>query len=291
MLSDRLKLVFATTELQFMSIAQVQKAVYWKDQTTEQLRTRIGQKLEEEVSTLGSLDILRKITFNSKFGLIDSVAFAVFQRNFKKEVMRIQAGGSFSVNKIHLKDIIIEALPDLSFQRELYATFGGTGCLLMEANDFAINLVFAKIEARITSVTKQGLRAVVNKSTREREAHFLTTPTHGKATAVRNLDIEEIVEEQVNAAMAGEKKCKKTGIGKDGLLFCRWLGEKGTCCFDHPSSELALKGKGVSKEAPGPDWLNNGKKAFQLSGQLQDPFYDEFQTGNGGGAADHLSDE
>ena len=61
----RLKLVFATTELQFMSIIQVQKAVYWKDQTTEQLRSRIGQKLEEEVSTLGSLDILRRITFNS----------------------------------------------------------------------------------------------------------------------------------------------------------------------------------------------------------------------------------
>ena len=50
---------------------------------------------------------------------------------------------------------------------------------------------------------------MVNKSTREREAHFLTTPNHGKATADHNLDIEEIVEEQVNAAMAGDKKMQE----------------------------------------------------------------------------------
>jgi hypothetical protein len=135
---------------------------------------------------------------------------------------------------------------------------------------------------------------VVNKSTREREANFLRTPTHGKAAAVHNLELEEIVEEQVNAAMAGEKKCKRVGIGKDGLLLCRWLGEKGTCCFEHPSSEMALKGKGVSKESPSPDWLNNGKKAFQMLEQLQDPFYDSFQSGensHGGGDADEYTEE
>jgi len=275
MLSDRLKLVFATTELQFMSIIQVQKAVYWKDQTTEQLRSRIGQKLEEEVSTLGSLDILRRITFNSKFGLIDSVAFAEFQHNFKKEVMRIQAGGSFSVNKVHLKDIIIEALPDKSFQRELYATFGGTGSLLMEANEIAINLVVAQIEARITTVTKQGRRAIVNKSIRERESRQYTPKIQhagdyhldGRPKVAQAVQFEAEIQDQVNAALVGDRECRNKGVGSDKLLKCRFLGgDRATCTFTHPTSDLDLKGKGVSKDMPNPQWLNTGRKVSNVVG-------------------------
>jgi hypothetical protein len=36
----------------------------------------------------------------------------------------------------------------------------------VEPADFAICLIFDEVELRITLVTKQGLRAVVNKSTR-----------------------------------------------------------------------------------------------------------------------------
>ena len=147
------------------------------------------------------------------------------------------------INKINLKDILIAALPDKFYQRELFKKYGPMGSLI-------IPTIFDEVELRITSVAKQGLRAVVNRSTREREAHFLKTPTHGKAAAVHNLEIEDIVEEHVNAAMAGDKKCKRAGIGKDNLLYCRWLGEKGACCFEHPASEMALKGKGVSKNSP-----------------------------------------
>ena len=264
---------------------------------TADVRTRIGVKFEEEVSDHGACEILKKIKFNSQFGLIDAQAFVEFQHEFKKEIMRIQAGGRLVINKINQKDILISALPDKAYQKVLLTKYGPEGTLVMPVDEFGIDLIFDEVEFRISTITKQGLRAVVNKSARDREASFLRTPTHGKAAAVHNPELEEIVEEHVNAAMAGDKKCKKTGIGKDGLLFCRWLGEKGTCCFDHPSSELALKGKGVSKEAPGPDWLNNGKKAFQvskLSEQLQDPFYDAFHSGEpsyGGGAADDGSDE
>ena len=123
----------------------------------------------------------------------------------------------------------------------------------------------------------------------------LRTPTHGKAAAVHNLEIEEILEDQVNAAMAGDRKCKKSGVGKDGLLNCRWLGgEKGACCFEHPHSDMVLKGKGVSKDFQAPVWLNNGKKAFQVSEQSQDPFYDTFQSvefDHGGGADDDYPEE
>ena len=57
---------------------------------------------------------------------------------------------------------------------------------------------------------------------------------------------------------------------------------------------MAHKGKGVSKDARGPAWLNNGKKAFQVLEQLQAPFYDTFQSmefSHGGGEADDYSEE
>ena len=289
MLSDRLKLVFAPSDLQFMTLAQVQKATYWKDQTTEQLRIRIGQKLEEEVSTLGSLDILKRIKWTSKYGLIDSVAFADYSHNIKKEVRRIQSGGKLSVNKIQLKDIIIEAIPDRSFQRELCAKFGGTGCLFMEVEDFAINLVFDQIEERITSVTKQGLRALVNKSTRERESGGQVDPRpknaawHPKVAQV--VEIEAEIQDQVNAALVGERECRNKGVGSDKLLKCRFLGgEKETCTFSHPASDLALKGKGVSKDVPNPQWLNTGKKAYNLVGAFggEDEECEEHEGGSDG---------
>ena len=292
-LCSKLKVAFNTNFNGFKTPQQVRATVFWQELTTAEVRLKIGIKFEEEVSDHGAVEILKRIKFNSQFGLIDAQAFADFQHDFKKEVMRIQAGGHLVINKINLKDILIAALPDKFYQRELFTKYGPVGSLIIPTEDFAIDLIFDEVELRITTVTKQGLRAVVNKSTREREAHFLKTPTHGSAAAVHNL-VFEIVEEHVNAAMAGDKNCKKSGIGKDGLLLCRWLGEKGTCCFDHPSSELALKGKGVSKDSQNPSWLNNGKKAFQMSELSQDPFYDSFQLGEssqGGGAADDAFEE
>jgi hypothetical protein len=289
-LCSKLKIAFNTSFIEFKTPDQVRATIFWRDMNTAEVRRRIGMKFEEEVSDHGACEILKRIKFNSQFGLIDAQAFVEFQHEFKKEILRIQAGGGLTVNKINQKDILISALPDKSYQKVLYTKYGPEGTLVIPIEDFAIDLIFDEIEFRITTITKQGLRAVVNKSAREREATgFLRTPTQGKAAAVHNLELEEIVEEQVNAAMAGDKKCKKTGIGKDGLLFCRWLGEKGSCCFDHPVSEMALKGKGVSKESPNPTWLNTGKKAFHMTEQSQDTFFDSFV--HGGGDENELAEE
>lgn len=294
-LCTKLKIAFSTNFNGFKTPDQVRATVFWQELTTAEVRRRIGIKFEEEVSDHGALEILKRIKFNSQFGLIDAQAFADFQHEFKKEVMRIQSGGTLVINKINLKDTLIAALPDKFYQRELYTKYGPTGSLIIPLEEFAIDLIFDEVERRITSITRQGLRAVVNKSTRDREASFLRTPTHGKAAAVHNLEIEEILDDQVNAAMAGDRKCKKSGVGKDGLLICRWLGgEKGACCFEHPHSDMALKGKGVSKEFQAPVWLNNGKKAFQVSVQSQDTFYDTFQSvefDHGGGADDEYYEE
>jgi hypothetical protein len=289
-LCSKLKVAFNTSLLGFKTPDQISTTVFWQDLNTADVRTRIGIKFEEEVSDHGACEILKRIKFNSQFGLIDAQAFVEFQHEFKKEIMRIQAGGSLVINKINQKDILISALPDKAYQKALLTKYGPEGTLVMPVEEFGIDLIFEEVEFRISTITKQGLRAVVNKSARDREASFHRTPTHGKAAVVHNLELEEIVEEQVNAAMAGDKKCKKTGIGKDGLLFCRWLGEKGTCCFEHPVSEMALKGKGVSKESPNPAWLNTGKKAFHMTKQSQDSFYDSFDHG-GGEAENDFDDE
>jgi hypothetical protein len=51
---------------------------------------------------------------------------------------------------------------------------------------------------------------------------------------------------------------------------------------------LALKGKGVSKDVPNPQWLNTGKKAYNLVGAVggEDEGCEEHE-----GGSDGVSDE
>jgi hypothetical protein len=165
-LCSKLKVAFNMNFNGFKTPQQVRDTVFWQELSTADVRLRIGVKFEEEVSDHGAVEILKRIKFNSQFGLIDAQAFADFQHEFKKEVMRIQAGGHLVINKINLKDILIAALPDKFYQRELFTKYGPIGSLVIPTEDFAIDLIFDEVELRITTVTKQGLRAVVNKSTR-----------------------------------------------------------------------------------------------------------------------------
>ena len=155
-LCSKLNIAFNASMMQFKTPQQIRAAVYWKEMTTAEVRTRIGLKFAEEVSDHGALEILQRIKFNSQFGLIDALAFAEYQHEFKKELLRIQAGGTLKVNSINLKDSIILALPDKSFQRQLFTKYGPVGSLIVEPEDFAIDLIFEEVEQRITSVTKQG---------------------------------------------------------------------------------------------------------------------------------------
>jgi hypothetical protein len=270
-LSGRLKLIYDHTDLEHMSLREVQSATYWKDLSTKDIRKRIGLKFEAEVSVKGTLDILKRIEFKSQFGLIDGIAFADYQHDLKKEIQRIQAGGNFVVNKIQLKDIIIDALPDKTYQRELYAKYGHVGTLLMNYEDFSISLIFNDVERRIENITKEGLRAAVNKAVRERDAVSLRV--HHKVANLQ--EMEDEIQDQVNAALVGDKKCKNVGVGSDKLLKCRFLGgDKATCTFEHPSSDLALKGKGVSKDQPSPQWLNTGRKVYNMAVDYRSEFPD-----------------
>jgi hypothetical protein len=261
-LAGRLKTIYDRTDLQHMSMSEIQSAIYWKDLSTIEVRRRIGLKFEAEVSVKGSLDILRRIEFKSQFGLIDAIAFATYQHDLKKEIQRIQAGGHFVVNKIQLKDVVIAALPDKFYQQELYAKYGSIGTLLMAYEEFSLSSIFNDVDKRIENVTKEGLRASVNKMVRERDA---VRSSYHKVANMQEY-IEDEMQDQVNAALVGEKKCRNVGVGSDKLLKCRFLGgDKATCTFEHPPSDLALKGKGVSKDQPSPQWLNTGRKLHNMA--------------------------
>jgi hypothetical protein len=254
--------IYDRNDLQHMSLAEIRNATYWKDLSTKEVRKRIGLKFEAEVSVKGSLDILKRVEFKSQFGLIDAIAFATYQHDLKKEIQRIQAGGRFVVNKIQLKDIVIAALPDKFYQQELYAKFGNIGTLLMDSEEFSLSLIFNDVQRRIENITKEGLRASVNKLVRERDS---ARPSYHKVANMQEY-MEDELQDQVNAALVGEKKCRNIGVGSDKLLKCRFLGgEKATCTFEHPPSDLALKGKGISKDQPSPQWLNTGRKLHNMA--------------------------
>jgi hypothetical protein len=278
-LSDRLQLLYDRNDLQHMSLAEIQAATYWKDMSTREVRRRIGLKFAAEVSVKGSLDILRRIEFKSLFGLIDVIAFSTYKHELKREIQRLQAGENFVVNKIQIKDIVIAALPDKLYQQELHAKYGNVGSLLMASDEFSLSMLFNEVDARIESITKQGLRAIVNKSTRERDSKFTSYNKPSVAHVVHQGvpadggEWLEMIQDQVNAALVGNKQCRSVGVGSDKLLKCRFLGgTKATCTFEHPPSDLALKGKGVTKDVPSPQWLNTGRKVHNMSAALNFDF-------------------
>ena len=158
-------------------MANTKPTKFWKDITSKQLRIEIGKTAGAELSNKGILDTLKRVKWHSQYGVIDMMAFANFQHEFKKTVMRIEAGEVVKIEPIHMKDIVISALPDRSLQLELFSKFGQTGSILVA--DFAINLVFDDIEKYITSIQKHGLGYTVNKQNRERERQNFGGKCHG----------------------------------------------------------------------------------------------------------------
>jgi hypothetical protein len=179
-IANRIKWIYDKAELQDCTLAQVQAAKFWKDMTSSKLREEIGELLKRETSFKGAGDLLKRIRFSSGFGPIDMNAFVVYQYDFKRELIRLRAGGR-APSAIMLKDIIIAAYPDRMYQSELVAKFGSSGVLNGDPDDFAISLVFEDIESHIIEITRQGLRSVVNKHIRAQESNFSSpkTPSSG----------------------------------------------------------------------------------------------------------------
>jgi hypothetical protein len=256
--ADRIHWLYSQADLRFCTIAQVKSAKFWSDITSAQLRFEIGKTAGSELSSKGILDTLKRIRWNSQYGIIDMTAFANFQHEFKKTVMRIEAGEIIKIEPIHMKDIVISALPDRSFQLELYSKFGNTGTLLVA--DFAINLVFDDIEKYITSIAKHGLGYTVNKQNRDREAQgFRGKKVHQLSSELEEFDHidthdaenDEEIQDRANVLKSnfGAVQCRYSGVGSDGKLKCKWLGgPEASCLFKHQDSDMQFKGKGVTKD-------------------------------------------
>ena len=260
-MAARIHWIYDTKELStFGSVKELKQAKYWSDLDSETLRLEIGKLVETELSTKGVLEAIRKVRWNSAFGIIDPLAFANFQHDFKRTVLRLQSGGVIKVEQVHLKDYLISALPDKQLQGELIAKFGQTGVIIGDLDDFAINDIFTDIETYIQSISKLNLGRLVNKQNREREMskmsfgkfHQVTIDdhTHEEIDEALQDQVNEELQDQVNMLQSnyGEVKCRHGGVGSDGKLKCKWLADNGTCLFKHSDSDLILRGKGVSKD-------------------------------------------
>jgi hypothetical protein len=72
--------------------------------------------------------------------------------------------------------------------------------------------------------------------------------SHGRAA--KEDDEYTFINQTVQEAKS--KECRHIGIGPDGKLLCPYLGnpESAKCGFRHPTKDMELKGKGVSKSVP-----------------------------------------
>jgi hypothetical protein len=256
-IASRIHWVYDTKELQtFGSVQELKKAKYWSDIDSDTLRLEIGKLVESELSTKGVLEAIRKVKWNSNFGIIDPLAFANFQHDFKRTVLRLQSGGVIKIEQVHLKDYLISALPDKQLQNELTAKFGQTGVIIGDPEKFAINSIFADVETYIHSISKLNLGRLVNKQNRDREMAFakgklfqITADTED----IQDTEDEDEVQNSVNMLQTnfGAVKCRHGGVGSDGKLKCKWLASpEASCLFNHSEADLKLKGKGQSQDVP-----------------------------------------
>jgi hypothetical protein len=259
-MAARIHWIYDTKELStFGSVKELKNAKYWSDLDSETLRLEIGKLVESELSTKGVLEAIRRVKWNSSFGIIDHLAFANFQHDFKRTVLRLQSGGVIKVEQVHLKDYLISALPDKQLQHELTAKYGQTGVIIGDLEKFAINNIFADIESYIQSISKLNLGRMVNKQNREREMAFskgklfqITADSEDLAELEEVQDVDdEQFQDRVNTLSSnyGAVKCRYSGIGSDGKLKCKWLANpEASCLFNHPESDLKMKGKGQSQD-------------------------------------------
>jgi hypothetical protein len=230
------------------------------------------------------------ISWPTGTGFIHLDAFEEYKSKMTTQVARLSEGG-VSLSFIAIKDAIISAVPDRDFKIEMYTQFGHSGSLPGPnasgvAREFSMKDIFDFIRAHIMIIKKKGLAQMVNKNS----VSFVSTPqtlqkfgsrrpfASQPASRVQAIEFHSefpssdhdfwMGDEQqqsaernddeythVNTAVqsARSKECRFKGVGPDGKVLCPYLGnpETAKCGFLHPTKELELKGKGVSRATPG----------------------------------------
>jgi hypothetical protein len=194
-----------------------------------------------------------------------------------------------SLSFVAIKDAIISAIPDRDFKIEMYTQFGHSGSLpgpnaSGAQQEFSMKDIFDFIRSHIVIIKKKGLAQIVNKNSLSSVPNSqmyqkfgghrsFSSHSQSKVQAVDfhsdfpvpdrefwlGKESEQNAEDndeysQVNTAVqsAKSKECRYQGIGPDGKVLCPYLGnpETARCGFLHPTKELELKGRGVSKSVP-----------------------------------------
>jgi hypothetical protein len=263
-LSKLIKTIFDRSELMFVAPANLGSVIFWQSVTTAMAKAKLCAKLSTETSLQNCTRELSRIRFTSPFGLIDPDAFD----DYIKKIQDCIAGHArmgYEVPESVVKDAIITALPDTVFQKDLFLLFGPAGTMYGHQS---LEFLLSSIELRISTVMSQNLHAVVNRAVSDRDSktskfksvhNFSVEENQEEEDPISELEVQESDEHpeddqmQLMAflAVANKEPCRRSGIGPDGKLKCKFLGgSKATCIFTHPESDLKLKGRGYTSSIP-----------------------------------------
>jgi hypothetical protein len=225
----------------------------WKNQDGDSIRELLITARNEFSSTSMKLERLHSIKWKSD-SPYSLNAFSKFSHDIAQEIRFTETGkGDFKYEEVDLKDHIISSFPDPKYQRELYAIFGNRG--IMKTSSFETGHILEKIEIRIKTFMRENISAEMNASAMHRRKNQSKVNFVDQFFADENAvqedetSMEGVIQDQINAVMLNPGNCRNIGVGSDKKLICRFLGgEKKSCTFKHPPSDLAMKGTGVSKD-------------------------------------------
>ncbi len=226
---------------------------FWRNQDGDSIRELLITARNEFTSASMKLERLHSIKWKSD-SPYSLNAFSKFSHDIAQEIRFTETGkGVFKYEEVDLKDHIISSFPDPKFQRELYAIYGNRG--IIKSSSFETGHILEKIEFRIKMFMRENVSAEMNASALHRRK------TQSRVNFVDQFFADEHaveedepsfqgeIQDQINAVMLNPGNCRNVGVGRDKKLLCRFLGgEKQSCTFKHPQSDMALKGTGVSIE-------------------------------------------
>jgi hypothetical protein len=262
------ELIFDMTSMHQYSEATVhrltQERKWWKFQNGDSIRSLLVKARNENAANTVMLQRLHKIDWksNSPYSLN---AFAKFSHDIAQE-LRFTEGGEFQYEPVDLKDFVISSFPDPKFQKELYSIYGHRG--ILKVQKFEIGMILERINQRIKCFMKENIDAEMNASAAHRrdakpKVNFVDSffeSDDGAENLEQGKTIQELIQDSVNAVMLNPSNCSRIGVGRDGKLLCKFLGgEKATCTFKHPQSDMSLKGTGVSLDTSS-TWPKTFKK-------------------------------
>jgi hypothetical protein len=249
------ELIFDMTSMHQYSEATVHRLTterkWWKFQNGDSIRSLLVKARNENAANTVMLQRLHKITWKST-SPYSLNAFAKFSHDIAQE-LRFTEGGEFQYEPVDLKDFVISSFPDPKFQKELYSIYGHRGILKVQR--FEIGMILERINQRIKCFMKENVHAEMNASAAHRrdakpKVNFVDSffeSDDGEEILEQRKTLQGYIQDSVNAVMINPSNCSRIGVGSDGKLLCKYLGgDKKTCTFKHPQSDMSLKGTGVS---------------------------------------------